>query len=137
MPVHSGVHDGILVITADGDYTSNELRRVGEAAVHAEGTPRPALVLVDMSGASALGERSPTDLRGTASYFANFGPALAAVGVLAPDDLTFGLMRMAETFFTMNEPPTAIRVFRSRPDAVAWLHQQRQESHDEGRKGRE
>jgi hypothetical protein len=137
VPVFWRVKDGILVITVDGDYTSEELRRVGEAALLDGDTPRPALVLLDLSGTSALQGRTPADLRGTAAHFANFGPELAAVALLAPDDLTFGLMRMAETFFTINETPAAIRVFRTRPEAVSWLHQRRQDPHDEEGKGRE
>ena len=137
MPVFARPNDGILVITVDGDYTSEELRRVGEAGIRAEPTPRPALVLLDMTTASALQERSPADLRGTAWFFANFGPELAAIALLAPDDLAFGLMRMAETFFSMNEPPAAIRVFRTRSEAATWLHRQRQDPYEEEGRGRE
>ena len=44
MPVFSRVRDGVLVLTVDGDYTANELRRVGFGAFEAQGTPkkRPA-----------------------------------------------------------------------------------------------
>ncbi len=50
MPVFTRVRDGILVLTVDGDYTANELRRVALGAFGSEETPSRVPVLLDMSG---------------------------------------------------------------------------------------
>lgn len=118
MPVYDSQKEGIVVITVDGDHTTAELKRVGAAALDRPGVPSPARVLLDVSGAASLKNRSPEDLRDTATFFADL-PGLQAVAVLAPDDLSYSLMRMGMTFFRANGMRAS--VFRSRPEAMAWL----------------
>ena len=59
MPVFSRVRDGVLVLTVDGDYTANELRRVGFSAFEAEETPHEVPVVLDLSG-TVVSPRHPT-----------------------------------------------------------------------------
>lgn len=119
MPVFSKVRDGILVVAVDGDYTSTELRRAGAAGLGEPGLPRPARVLLDMSGAAGISRRSPEELRTTADFFAGLSEEGSRVAILAPDDLAFGLMRMAEAYYASKG--RVAKVFRDRGEAVAWL----------------
>lgn len=121
MPVFTKVRDGILVIAIDGDYTPQELRRVGEAGVTDPATPSPVRAILDMSGAAGLPTRSLGELSQTAEFLTGL-EALIAVAVLAPDDATYGLMRMAAPMLARGGTPVA--VFRTRDEAAAWLDSQ-------------
>lgn len=120
MPVNNAHKDGILVITVDGDYTSAELKRVGAAAVANPDTPSPARILLDVSGAAGLTNRPPAELMETAAFFASLGDALHGVAVLAPDEASYGLMRMGMTLYAGRG--MRAEVFRDRLQATAWLH---------------
>ena len=69
MPVFSRVRDGVLILTVDGDYTANELHRVGGAAFEAEDAPGKLPVLLDLSGAAGLAHKSPGELATTGAIF--------------------------------------------------------------------
>ena len=119
MPVHTELADGILSVVVRGEYTSAELRQTGRDALERERVPTPARILLDISGASSLSERSMADLRGTATYFAGLRPRIQRVAILAPDDLAFGLMRMASVF--SDAEGLDAEAFRSEDEARAWL----------------
>lgn len=121
MPVFTRVRDGVLVIAIDGDYTPQELRRVGEAGVTDPATPTPVRAILDMSGAAGLPTRSLSELQETAQFLTGLD-ALSAVAILAPDDATHGLMRMAAPFLARGGTPVA--VFRTRDEAQSWLDSQ-------------
>jgi hypothetical protein len=59
MPVFSRIRDGILVLTADGDYTPGELARVGATAFGQRDADGSEPVLLDLSGAAGLELKSP------------------------------------------------------------------------------
>lgn len=119
MPVFHSKKDGVLVITVDGDYTSGELKRVGGAAVADPDTPTPALILLDVSGAAGLGNRTAAELMETAEFFGSMGVALSAVAILAPSDDAHSLMRMGMTLYA--DRGIQAEVFRDRTGAMAWL----------------
>jgi len=119
MPVRYFVTGEILVVMVEGDYASEELRRVGDAAVRAPGLPHPAPVLLDMSKAAGLNARSGRQLRATAAFFAERADRIRRIAILAPTDLSYGLMRMGATFGeTMG---LVVGVFRSLDEAMRFL----------------
>jgi hypothetical protein len=120
VPVYHAHKDGILVITADGDYTTSEMRRVAEAAVASPDTQVPARILLDMSGAASMKNRTSDELFELADFFTGLGDNLDAVAVLAPDEASYGLMRMGMTLYTGRG--VRADVFRARPEAVGWLN---------------
>ena len=87
MPVFSRVRDGVLVVTVDGDYTANELRRIGFGAFEAEQTPERVPVLLDVSGAAGLANKSPADLAATGAIFGAYRDRLTGIAVVAAPDV--------------------------------------------------
>lgn len=122
MPVFTRVSGSVLLVTVDGDYTPAELRRVGEAGILDPGTPKPARVLLDMSGAAGLSKRKPEELKETARFFGALRAHLDRVAILAPDDLSYGLMRLGESWFEDAAGSERAMVFRSRAEALEWLN---------------
>ena len=86
MPVFSRIRDGVLVLTVDGDYTANELRRVGFGAFEAESTPKKVPVLLDLSGAAGLAKKSPQDIAATGAIFGAYRDRLTGIAVVASAD---------------------------------------------------
>ncbi len=87
MPVFSRVRDGVLVLTVDGDYTANELRRVGFGAFEAESAPKKVPVLFDLSGAAGLAKKSSQDIAATGAIFGAYRDRLTGIAVVAPADV--------------------------------------------------
>lgn len=118
MPVFTRVRDGVLELTVDGDYTSNELRRVASGAFEAVETPEHVPVLLDMSGAAGVGGKSPEELQATGAIFGAYRDRITGIGVVAP--LQF------HDFFTTDgdfgtEAGVSVQACQSHADARAWL----------------
>jgi hypothetical protein len=87
MPVFSRVKDGVLVLTVDGDYTANELRRVGFSAFESESTPKRVPVILDLSGAAGLARKSAADVSATGAIFGVYRDRLAGIAIVASQDV--------------------------------------------------
>jgi len=118
MPVFSRVRDGVLVLTVDGDYTANELRRVGFAAFEAEDAPAKVPILLDLSGAAGLTNKSPVELSSTGAIFGAYRDRLTGIAVVASSDVT-SLFDAQSDFAT--EAGVRVAVCASHADAQAWL----------------
>jgi hypothetical protein len=121
MPVHPSIDGAVLVIAVDGDYTQGELHRVVAAALDDEATPAPARILLDLSGAASLGGRSDDELKATAAFFAERGPAVSRVAILVRGDILQDLMRMGTAFAV--QAGLKASPFRDRGEALEWLNQ--------------
>ncbi len=61
----------------------------------------------------------------------------AKIAIVAPNDFTYGLARMYETFRHLNErSKREVRVFRSMQDALAWLGKKSVKTQLEGWNGK-
>ena len=118
MPVFTRVREGVLVLTADGDYTSNELRRVGFTALEADGTPSPVPVLLDLTGAAGIDRKPEVELRATGAIFGAYRDRITRVAVVASPEVL--ALFDSESAFA-NEAGVAVRACRSHADARAWL----------------
>lgn len=87
MPVFALVRDSILVLTVDGDYTASELRRVAFGAFEAKDTPNPVPVLLDMSGAAGVAQKSVEELQAGGAIFSAYRDRITGIGVVASADL--------------------------------------------------
>lgn len=87
MPVFTRVKDGILVLTVDGDYTPNELRRVAFGAFEADETSPSVPILLDMSGAAGIGGKTSEELRASGAIFGAFRDRISGIGVVAAADV--------------------------------------------------
>ncbi|MDA0329774.1 MAG: hypothetical protein O2958_12300 [Gemmatimonadetes bacterium] len=118
MPVFTRVKDGVLVLTVDGDYTPNELRRVAFAAFEAKETPPSVPVLLDMSGAAGLSLKTQEELQASGAIFGAYRDRVTGIGVVASaevhslfaDDGDFG-----------REAGVGVKACQSHADARAWL----------------
>lgn len=118
MPVFSRVRDGVLVLTVDGDYTANELRRVGFGAFEAPDTPMRVPVILDVSGASGLANKSPTEMGATGAIFGAYRDRLTGIAVVASADVA-SLFDGQSDFAT--EASVRVRACQSHADAREWL----------------
>lgn len=118
MPVFSRVRDGVLVLTVDGDYTANELRRVAFGAFEAEETPRRVPVLLDMSGAAGLPDKSADELQASGAIFGAYRDRITGIGVVASADV-HPLFQPDGDFGS--EAGVTIQACRSHADARQWL----------------
>jgi hypothetical protein len=118
MPVFSRLRDGVLVLTVDGDYTANELRRVGFTAFEADDAPTRVPVLLDLSGAAALAKKSPTDLAATGAIFGAYRDRLTGIAVVAAPNV-FQLFDDQSDF--AGEAGVRVQAFKSHAEAREWL----------------
>jgi hypothetical protein len=118
MPVFSRVRDGILVLTVDGDYTANELRRVGLSAFEANSTPQRIPVLLDLSGAVGLARKSPADIADTGAIFAGYRDRLTGIAVVAAQDV---LHLFDERSGFASATGVKVQACSSHADARGWL----------------
>ena len=118
MPVFSRVRDGVLILTVDGDYTANELRRVGFTAFEADEAPTRVPVLLDLSGAAGLGNKSPSELATTGAIFGAFRDRLTGIAVVAATEVAS--LFDAQSDFA-GEAGVRVEIFPSHAEAKEWL----------------
>ena len=120
MPVFARVRDGVLVLTVDGDYTANELRRVGFRAFEEEQTPKRVPVLLDLSGAAGIANKSPSELAATGAIFGAYRDRLTGIAVVAGPDVA-SLFDDQSDF--AHEAGVRVTAYQSHADARQWLLQ--------------
>lgn len=118
MPVFTRFRDGVLVLTVDGDFTANELRRVAYGAFHEDETPRVVPVLLDMSGAAGIATKSAEQLQAMGAIFGAYRDRIAGLAVVAPSAVhdTFG----ADSDFGQ-EAGLEVFACTAHADARGWL----------------
>lgn len=120
MPVFSRVRDGVLVLTVDGDYTANELRRVGFEAFEAEQTPKRVPVLLDLSGAAGISNKSPAELAEAGAILGAYRDRLTGIAIVATADVAS--LFDAQSDFA-HEAGVRVSAYQSHADARQWLTQ--------------
>jgi hypothetical protein len=118
MPVFTRLRDGVLVLTVDGDFTANEVRRVAFTAFEAEDTPPAVPVLLDMSGAAGLASKSGEEMRATGAIFGAYRDRVTGIGVVAAGEVH--PMFAADGDFG-SEAGISVQACHSHADARAWL----------------
>ena len=102
----------------DGDYTANELRRVGFTAFEADGAPTRVPVLLDLSGAAGLANKSPAELAATGAIFGAYRDRLTGIAVVAAPEVSS--LFDAQSGFA-SESGVRVEVCPSHADARKWL----------------
>lgn len=87
MPVFTRFRDDVLVLTVDGDFTPNELRRVAFGAFESDEVPGTVPILLDMSGAAGVAKKTETELRATGAIFGAYRDRISGLGVVASADV--------------------------------------------------
>ena len=83
MPVFTRMKEGLLVLTVDGDFTANELRRVAFGAFENAETPASVPILLDMSGAAGLSAKSSEEMQATGAIFGAYRDRVTGLAVVA------------------------------------------------------
>ena len=91
MPVFTRMKEGLLVLTVDGDFTANELRRVTLGAFESAETPQNVPILLDMSGAAGLSAKSSEEMQ-----------AIRFTDVIHPTDV--GMSDVAGMSYFVDQP---------------------------------
>jgi hypothetical protein len=106
----------------DGDYTANELRRVGFGAFEAQGTPKRVPVLLDLSGAAGLAKKSAADISATGAIFGAYRDRLTGIAVVASQEV-HRLFDDKSGF--ASEAGVVVKACTSHADARDWLSKAR------------
>lgn len=110
-----------LVLTVDGDYTSNELRRVGFGAFESHETVSSMLVLLDLSGAAGIGAKTPDELRATGAFFGAYRDRIGRLAIVASPDV-LSMFDAGSEFAA--EAGVDVRSCQSHAEAMEWLEGQ-------------
>jgi hypothetical protein len=118
MPVFTRVKDDVLVLTVDGDYTANEIRRVAFGAFESAEMPVSVPILLDLSGAAGLAQKTSEELRATGAIFGAYRDRITGIGVVASPDVH--LLFDGDGDFG-REAGISIKACQSHADAREWL----------------
>jgi hypothetical protein len=118
MPVFTRCQDGVLVLTVDGDFTPNELRRVAFGAFESSETPREVPVLLDMSGAAGIAGKSAQEMQAMGAIFGAYRDRLRGLSVVVSVEVE---ERFAENEVFAREAGVSMRAWHSHADARQWL----------------
>jgi hypothetical protein len=118
MPVFTRLREGVLVLTVDGDFTANELRRVAFGAFEEEETPAAVPVLLDMSGAAGLSAKPTEELEAMGAIFGAYRDRITGLAVVAHEEAHGHFA--ADGHFAQ-EAGSGVRAFLAHADARAWL----------------
>ena len=121
MPVFTRLRDGVLVLTVDGDFTANEVRRVAVRAFEDEETPAPVAILLDMSGAAGVMSKSPEEMSAAGAIFGAYRDRISGVAVVVAGDAHDRFLNASD--FAV-EAGVAVRPCHSHVDARSWLSEQ-------------
>lgn len=113
------IEDHLLVIVAEQQYTTGELRRVWADAVASPTWSEVRGVLLDVRRSGSLLQRPVAQLRATTGYFAMELTKYDLPCVLLVDGaVRYGLMRMTTAWLPQG---VRVRVFRDEGGALRWL----------------
>ena len=118
MPVFTRLKEGLLVLTVDGDFTANELRRVAFGAFESTETPGTVPILLDMSGAAGLSAKSTEGMRATGAIFGAYRDRVTGLAVVAAAEVHD---HFAEDGAFASEAGIPTRACNSHADAREWL----------------
>ena len=112
VPVFHKVEGGALIVTVDGDFTANEVVRVGTAGLSAEEVISPAFLLLDLTGTASIGVDR---LQTIADFFAGPGTPVAKLAVVAGKDVATVIVGAATASGMESDS------FKRKADAMDWL----------------
>ena len=118
MPVFTRMKNAALVLTVDGDYTSNELRRVGFSAFESRENASAMQVLLDLSGAAGIGDKTPHELRAAGAFFGAFRDRIGRLAIVASPEV---LSMFDEGSDFAAEAGVTVRSCQSHAEAMEWL----------------
>lgn len=120
VPVSYSIQERLVHLFMEGDYQPADIRTQLTLALEDPDLPHAPLFLFDVSRSTALGGRSTVELQNMADFLSSvMEPFGKRMGMVASEELHFGLLRMAEVF--SEQSGFEARVFRSVAEATHWL----------------
>ena len=123
MSIRYRFESGTVVLHLDGEYSKEDLARLILASLDDPSCPVRPDILFDFSFSEGIHHRSTQDVLEMARFLIGLKGRLGArVAFCAPEDLSFGFMRMG----TVGIEDIGVRteVFRTIEEAWAWLRSQ-------------
>jgi hypothetical protein len=120
MSIRYRFESGILVLHLDGEYSKEDLARLVLTALADPSCPVRPVLLFDFSFSKGIHHRSTKEVLEMAGFLIGLKDRLGTrVAFCAPEDLSFGFMRMG----TVGIEDIGIRteVFRTIDEAWVWL----------------
>jgi hypothetical protein len=114
MPVFQRIQSGVLVVTVDGDFTVEEVVRVGQSGLQSPEAINPAFVILDLSGTAGLDQASGR-LESIATFFAGPQTPVAKLAVMALADVAAVVVEHARA------SGLEAAAFSSKSNALDWL----------------
>ncbi len=120
MPVSYAFVGELLKLELRGASAPDDLIRTFVTAMNDPKCPKPASLVLDVTGSESLAAESIPEIRRVAEYL---GPYAARIGgraaVVASSDVHFGLSRVGSVY--SEGVGVDVQVFRDLESALAWL----------------
>ncbi len=114
MPVFQRIQGGVLIVTVDGDFTVDEVVRVGGTGLSSPDAINPAFVILDLSGSAGV-DASSERLRSIATFFAGPQTPVAKLAVMALAEVAAVVVEHAR------DSGLEAGAFTSKAAAMDWL----------------
>ena len=120
MPVSYSFDNRIIIIRMEGLYSTGDLKNTILAALSDSQIPSDPVMMFDLRESRVFKQRSPEDVRDMARFLASNGEWFGnRLGMVAPSDLAYGLMRIGAATAEMGGVTSM--VFREFEQAREWL----------------
>jgi hypothetical protein len=120
MPVKYRIESSIVVIEMDGEYPVDDVRTTILASLNDPKRPANSSLLIDFSTSLSFGGRSSDEIWTMSHFVASLADRYNnRIAFVAPDDLTYGLVRMGSVI--SDEKGVSCEIFRCVSEALGWL----------------
>ena len=120
MPVTYRFDSNITIIEMVDEYSMDEIRTTILNSLTDSNCPANSFLLINLAESESFHNRSSQNIRTMASFVASLGERFNnRIALVGPDDLTYGLMRMASV--GSEERGIKLAIFRTFGEAREWL----------------
>ena len=120
MPVNYRFDSNIVIIEMVGEYSIDDIRATILTSFADPKCPANSCLLINLAASQSIHNRPSENIRAMAHFIATLGNHFNnRIALVAPDDLTFGLVRMGSV--GSEERGIQSEVFRTLAEAREWL----------------
>lgn len=120
MPVSYRFESNIIVIEMIGEYSVDDLRATILNSFDDPNCPKNPTLMIDLSKSTSIYQRSSASINAMANFIASHGKKFSnRIALIAPDALTYGLMRMSSAPADLHG--IEVEIFRTYEKAREWL----------------
>lgn len=120
MPVSYRFDSNIIIIEMIGEYSVADLRATILNSFDDPDCPKNPTLMIDLSKSSSIYQRTSASVNAMAGFIASYGNKFNhRIALVAPDDLTYGLMRMSSAPADLHG--IEVEISRTYEKAREWL----------------